>query len=81
MVQHNPPFWQPPEQVKTPLLWLAGEKDAVAKIEIQRKSAAHYGAELVVVPDAAHNVMMEYNYRQTAEQIHNWLCTQIASNS
>jgi pimeloyl-ACP methyl ester carboxylesterase len=73
MYQHNPPFWRPPKQVKTPLLWLAGEIDAVSKLENERKSAAHYQADFVVVPDAAHNIMMEHNYRKTAKAIHNWL--------
>ena len=73
MYQHNPPFWHPPEQVKTPLLWLAGEIDATIEVENEQKSAAHYGADFVVVPDAAHNLMMEHNYRETAETIHNWL--------
>jgi pimeloyl-ACP methyl ester carboxylesterase len=73
MFQHNPPFWHPPEQVRTPLLWLAGEIDAVIDVEAERQSAAHYQADFVVVPDAAHNLMMEHNLRETAETIHNWL--------
>lgn len=73
MYQHNPPFWQPPRQVKTPMLWLAGEIDKVIGEEIERKSAAYYRADFLVVPDAAHNIMMEYNYRETAEMIHDWL--------
>ncbi len=28
LIQHNPPFWKPAENVKTPILLLAGEKDA-----------------------------------------------------
>jgi pimeloyl-ACP methyl ester carboxylesterase len=73
MLQHNPPFWYPPDNVKTPLLWLAAEKDAVIGVEAERRSAAYYRADFVVVPEAAHNIMMEYNYRETAETIHNWL--------
>jgi len=76
MYQHNPPLWRPPKQVKTPLLWLAGEIDAVIGVEDERESAAYYGADFVVVPEAAHNIMMEYNYRETAEMIHNWLSRQ-----
>jgi pimeloyl-ACP methyl ester carboxylesterase len=66
-------FWYPPEQVRTPLLWLAGEIDAVIDVEAERQSAAHYQADFVVVPDAAHNPMMEHNLRETAETIHSWL--------
>lgn len=73
MMQHNPPFWHPAEHVKTPLLWLAGEKDAVIRVESERESAAYYRADFVVVPDAGHNLMMECSYRETADTIHNWL--------
>jgi len=73
MYQHNPPFWRPPNQVKTPLLWLAGEIDAAITVENGQKSAVHYGADFVVVPQAAHNIMMEYNLHDSAETIHRWL--------
>jgi pimeloyl-ACP methyl ester carboxylesterase len=73
MLQHNPPFWAPAKRVKTPLLWLAGEIDAVVGEAAQRRSAAYYGADYVVVPGAAHNLMMEHTYCQTVETIHHWL--------
>jgi pimeloyl-ACP methyl ester carboxylesterase len=73
MYQHNPPLWQPPTQVKTPMLWIAGEIDAGISVEAERKSAEHYHADIVVAASAAHNIMMEHNYRETAETIHNWL--------
>lgn len=73
MVQHNPPFWYPAEHVKTPMLLLAGEKDAVLKVESLRRSAAHYQAEFVVIPEAGHNLMMEKSYQETAQQINDWL--------
>jgi len=73
MFQHNPPFWRPPKQVRTPMLWLAGELDAAVTVENERNSAVHYGADFVVVPQAAHNIMLEYNYRETAKIIHTWL--------
>jgi len=73
MYQHNPPLWYPPAQVKTPLLWLAGEIDAAITVDNGRQSATHYGADFVVVPQAAHNIMLEHNYHETAEMIHHWL--------
>lgn len=72
-IQHNPPFWKPAENVKTPMLYLAGEKDAVVSLNGGRNTAAHYGAEFVVVPDAAHNLMMDAHYQETAAQINAWL--------
>ncbi len=76
MYQHNPPFWSPPEEVNTPMLWLAGERDAVVDEPSERRSAAYYNADYVMVEEAGHNLMMEHNYRQTAKTIHNWLVEQ-----
>jgi pimeloyl-ACP methyl ester carboxylesterase len=73
MLQHNPPFWVPPQQVKTPILWLAGEMDATISVEDERRSAAHYRADFKLVQNAAHDLMLEHNYRETAEGIQNWL--------
>ncbi len=73
MVQHNPPFWFPPKRVRTPLLWLAGEIDATISVEAEYRSAAYYRADFVLVKNAAHNLMLEHNYRETAMAIQEWL--------
>jgi len=73
LVQYNPLLWSPTAHVSTPLLWLAGAADALISEPEERRSAAHYGAEYIVVPDAGHNLMMEKSYRETAETIHKWL--------
>jgi hypothetical protein len=39
----------------------------------QQHSAAYYEADYVVVPGAAHNLMMEKSHARTAETIHHWL--------
>ncbi len=75
--QHNPPFWKPAENVKTPVLLLAGEKDTLISVEGLRQTASHYQAEFVVIPDAGHNLMMEKSYRETAESIERWLMEKI----
>jgi hypothetical protein len=59
---------------------LAGENDAGLSVEGGRKSAAHYQADFIVAPGAAHNVMMEHNYRQIAERVHNWLTGVLIEN-
>jgi pimeloyl-ACP methyl ester carboxylesterase len=73
LYQHNPPFWRPPERVETPMLWVAGEDDPLLTEPVERRSAAYYRADYIVAKKARHNVMMEHNYRQTAEVIHRWL--------
>jgi len=76
MFQHNPPFWKPPEQVKTPILWLAAEKDQAIGLRLSRRSAQHYRAKLVQIPDAGHNLMMEPNEAEIIRQVHDWLVDQ-----
>lgn len=76
LLQYQPPFWSPVEHTNTPLLWLAGERDALIAETDERQSAAHYGAKYVVVPGAGHNLMLERSFRATAETIHNWLVDQ-----
>ena len=73
MFQHNPPFWYPPTTTQTPMLWLAGAKDAVIPEAMERRSAAYYGADYEVIPSAGHNLMMEHNYQTTAELVLSWL--------
>ncbi|MBN1485281.1 MAG: alpha/beta fold hydrolase [Chloroflexia bacterium] len=73
LYQHNWPFWRPPERVRTPLLWVAGEQDAGISEAAERRSAAHYRADYIVAEQAGHNLIMEHNYRQTAERIQQWL--------
>jgi pimeloyl-ACP methyl ester carboxylesterase len=76
LYQHNPPFWYPLEKVETPLLWIAGEQDPLLVEPAERRSAEHYRADYIVAEGARHNVMVEHNFRETAEKIHNWLVEQ-----
>ena len=55
------------------MLWIAAEKDAVITLAGARKSAAFYGAEFLMIPDAGHNLMMEHNQARTLDQIEAWL--------
>ncbi len=73
LLQYNPLLWSPVARAQTPLLWLAGGSDTVVNEAEQRRSAAHYGAEYVVVEGAGHDLMIEREFRQTAETIHNWV--------
>ncbi len=73
LLQYNPLLWSPRKHTKTPMLWLAGEKDILIPAAKERRSAAFYGADYIVVEGAGHNIMMERNARATAETIHNWL--------
>ncbi len=76
LLQHNWPFWRPPRDVRTPILWLGAEKDTLIGLADARRSARHYRADFVTVEDAGHNLMHEWNAAQTAETIHAWLVEQ-----
>jgi pimeloyl-ACP methyl ester carboxylesterase len=76
LFQHNPPFWCPPQAVRTPTLWLAAENDSLVSSQGLRRSAAQFRGEFHLVRQAAHNLMMERDHRQTAELIHQWLLRQ-----
>ncbi len=73
LCQYNPLWWSPVESSPVPLLWLAGAADTIIAEREERRSAAHYHAEYVAIPNAGHNLMMEKNYQETAQTIHNWL--------
>lgn len=76
VLQYTPPFWRPPLDTKTPLLWVAGTGDAVTPERMHRESAAAYGAEYQTVAGSGHDLMLEKSYRTTAEDIHAWLVRQ-----
>lgn len=71
--QHNPPFWKPKRKIKTPMLWLGAESDAVISLKGARNSAAYYGAEFFFIKEAGHNLMMEKSYKDTAQKVSKWL--------
>jgi pimeloyl-ACP methyl ester carboxylesterase len=76
VLQYNPLLWSPAKHTGTPMLWLAGGSDVLISEPEERRSAAHYGADYMVVDSAGHNLMMERSYRQTAETIRDWLIEQ-----
>ena len=71
--QHNPPLWRPKGDIETRMLWVAGEKDAVITLKGAHRSARFYGADFLSIPEAGHNLMMEWNNAQTLDGIENWL--------
>jgi pimeloyl-ACP methyl ester carboxylesterase len=73
MMMHNPPGWHPRENLRTPMLLLAGQADALIPLDALRRSAEFYRAQFVIVPGAGHNLMMESSQRQTVESICGWL--------
>jgi pimeloyl-ACP methyl ester carboxylesterase len=58
-----------PERNRSPLLVIAAEQDHVFTVEEERMTATAYGAELVVIPEAAHDLMLDPAWPQAAEAI------------
>ena len=40
--QHNPPFWRPATSVRTPMFWLAAERDAVISLKKGRNALPRF---------------------------------------
>jgi pimeloyl-ACP methyl ester carboxylesterase len=58
-----------PAACRTPVLVIAAERDAVYGLDTQRGTATAYGCELLVVPDAAHDLMLDPTWPIAAEAI------------
>ncbi len=58
-----------PKANRTPLLVIAAERDMVFDLKTQGVTAAAYAAELVVVPEAAHDLMFDPNWPSAANAI------------
>ncbi|NND30257.1 MAG: alpha/beta fold hydrolase [Myxococcales bacterium] len=67
------PIADPTKLRETPLLVVAGGKDEVFTVEEETQTAKAYGAELLVFPDQAHNLMAEPRWREVADAIDDWL--------
>jgi pimeloyl-ACP methyl ester carboxylesterase len=58
-----------PELNRSPLLVIAAERDAIFTVDEERRTAAAYGVELVVIPEAAHDLMLDPAWPQAAAAI------------
>jgi alpha-beta hydrolase superfamily lysophospholipase len=65
----------------TPMLVVAGGKDAIFTVEEEKQTAAAYGAELRLFADQAHNLMAEPRWREVADAIDEWLSNRARMSS
>lgn len=66
-----------PERVSSPVLVLAGGKDALISLEEGRMTARALNAKFVLFPEQAHNLMMGPEWRQVASVIHSWVTKEL----
>ncbi|MCB9135292.1 MAG: alpha/beta fold hydrolase [Anaerolineales bacterium] len=60
-------------QGKTPILALAGEKDAIFTVDEEQKTAARYNVPLKIFPRQGHNLMVEPLAREVADFVDKWM--------
>lgn len=73
LMQHRPPKWHPPSAGKVPALWLCAEADAIIPPQASAMSAAHYRADLINIPNAGHDIMLDRSWEEAAAKVANWL--------
>lgn len=66
-----------PEAVTTPTFVIAGEKDACFTVREQESLAKALKARYELLPGTAHNIMIEPNWRETADMIDTWMTTDL----
>ena len=70
-----------PKKVKTPLLVLGAARDnMIAPSEIEATARA-YSTQAEIIPDVAHNSMLERNWQAVAERILAWLNERVAASA
>jgi pimeloyl-ACP methyl ester carboxylesterase len=58
-----------PQKIKTPILLVGAEKDALIPPQKIKKTARAYKAEYKIFPNIAHDLMLERNWKQVADFI------------
>jgi alpha-beta hydrolase superfamily lysophospholipase len=58
---------------KIPMLVLGAENDHIITVKENKKTAAKYKAELKMMPNTAHNLMLDVENKLVANEIISWL--------
>ena len=61
--------------LKIPILVLGAEKDTIFTVKQNEMTAKKYGAELIIMEDIAHDLMLEAKHEEVAEEIMTWIET------
>ncbi|MCB9227797.1 MAG: alpha/beta hydrolase [Chitinophagales bacterium] len=58
---------------KIPMLIIAAENDVIFHVKEERKTAAYYNADFALIPNTAHDVMLDTNYQAVLDKMMEWL--------
>ena len=58
---------------KIPMLVIGAKNDNIFSVNENRSTAKKYGAELIILEDIAHDMMLDSNHKNAAEAIINWI--------
>lgn len=61
------------ENSKIPILVLGGKNDTIFTENDNKKTANKFEADLIMVEDIAHDMMIDINYKRVSKEILNWL--------
>lgn len=64
-----------PKRVKTPMLVIGAELDTLIGVREQERLARAYGADLHILADTAHDIMLEARWRESADLLVDWVRT------
>jgi pimeloyl-ACP methyl ester carboxylesterase len=62
-----------PRRNRSPVLAIAAERDTIFTLDEQRMLARAYDAELLIVPHAAHDLMLDLAWPQAADAIEDFV--------
>ena len=74
-IQNIFPLSGEPSQVMTPVLVVAGQRDAIFGIDEEKATARVFHGNFALIPDQGHNLMMERDWQLTAAQIRGWFAS------
>jgi len=73
------PWVKVTEKSKIPILVIGAENDTIFSIKDNEKTAKQYDAELVIIEDIAHDMMLDTNHEKVSTKILEWLQTNLVN--
>lgn len=72
-VNRQVPLAKPAKGSTPPVFVLGGEDDCVVDVEAVQELAAYYGVQPIVLPQLAHDSMLDTRWQEAAAALKDWL--------